>query len=666
MKKLRLKKSRTRRAAANKKNNPNAQYWLVDPSSTSTPIIPEHCIQYLETNAMDFKGIFRLSGSHAEMQQLKAEFEKYKAGGILPDLKGYDTHVVASFLKTWFRDLPDPLLTYELYPSWITASAVTEGDEVRLECIRSVLKQLPLGNRACLNRLIEFLIRVVANHKVNQMNSTNISIVFTPNILKAEHETIDEVFGNHTKANFLMEQFLLKHKEIFLHKPSKKLNTVGSKQAQIVYQTLKRNKRELYASYQEEDENVVSPPTTPSSATRPVFRLQGGQDSGKSRKSLSAVWDSVFEAPPPESGSDADVADGGGLHVADPSARIPVGGKKQDRRKSTDGGQPNQSSPSLARRMPALKSQSSMPDLNSSADRINAKSTSGKPPPSLFTPPPSLVTPGAGAGVPRSSSLRSVSDSAPRKTSSPDLRRAVPISPRITSMPPQQVKCDDDTDDNETDFHPPPSRRAPIPPAVEEGVDETASPSNDSSLEAPMVSPRHSSAPPAVSRPSIPSRSARPGLTNSSDGGAASSAAPPAGVGGPPVRGMTRGRGRARGTSGSFPRGRGSGSFPRGRGRGRGGPPPGPVPGGRGAGAVAPGRGRPCGRGGAPTPIALGDSTGGRGRGRGRGRAREQGGPSAHAGGPLNSTQPVVGGVKNLMKNLEGMGIGSPGRHPPA
>jgi len=33
----------------------------------------------------------------------------------------YSIHVVAGTLKLWFRELPEPLLTYELYDKFISA-----------------------------------------------------------------------------------------------------------------------------------------------------------------------------------------------------------------------------------------------------------------------------------------------------------------------------------------------------------------------------------------------------------------------------------------------------------------------------------------------------------------------------------------------------------------
>jgi hypothetical protein len=57
------------------------------------------------------------------------------------DLKGKDIHVVAGILKAFFKDLPDPIFTYEAY------------DE---------LTKIPRGTKKILNTILEISVHVVA------------------------------------------------------------------------------------------------------------------------------------------------------------------------------------------------------------------------------------------------------------------------------------------------------------------------------------------------------------------------------------------------------------------------------------------------------------------------------------------------------------------------
>lgn len=63
------------------------------------------------TGVIDTEGIFRRSGHYAKVVELKQKVN----GGNDVDFKDVDTHVIAGLLKTFLRDLVEPLLTYELY-----------------------------------------------------------------------------------------------------------------------------------------------------------------------------------------------------------------------------------------------------------------------------------------------------------------------------------------------------------------------------------------------------------------------------------------------------------------------------------------------------------------------------------------------------------------------
>ena len=53
----------------------------------------------------------------------------------------HDIHCVASVLKLYFRDLPTPLVTYDLYPHLVLASKTSE--HVRVEKYKEILLRLP-------------------------------------------------------------------------------------------------------------------------------------------------------------------------------------------------------------------------------------------------------------------------------------------------------------------------------------------------------------------------------------------------------------------------------------------------------------------------------------------------------------------------------------------
>lgn len=66
---------------------------------------------YFHFSVIDTEGIFRRSGKISRINELKRKINE----GSSVDMSIEDTHVVAGLLKTFLRDLNEPLLTYELY-----------------------------------------------------------------------------------------------------------------------------------------------------------------------------------------------------------------------------------------------------------------------------------------------------------------------------------------------------------------------------------------------------------------------------------------------------------------------------------------------------------------------------------------------------------------------
>ena len=81
-------------------------------------VVIESCVAFL-LSFLEEEGLFRIPGSLAEVKRLKSGFE---AGlNELTD-RVRDPHAVAGTLKSYLRELPEPLLTHSMYPQWIEAS----------------------------------------------------------------------------------------------------------------------------------------------------------------------------------------------------------------------------------------------------------------------------------------------------------------------------------------------------------------------------------------------------------------------------------------------------------------------------------------------------------------------------------------------------------------
>ncbi|CAJ1079971.1 rho GTPase-activating protein 44-like isoform X4 [Xyrichtys novacula] len=139
----------------------------------------EACVTMLLECGMQEEGLFRVAPSASKLKKLKASLDC----GVL-DVQEYsaDPHAIAGALKSYLRELPEPLMTYELYNDWIQASNIQDQDK-RLQALLSACEKLPPANNNNFKYLIKFLSKLTEYQDVNKMTPGNIAIVLGPNLL---------------------------------------------------------------------------------------------------------------------------------------------------------------------------------------------------------------------------------------------------------------------------------------------------------------------------------------------------------------------------------------------------------------------------------------------------------------------------------------------------
>jgi len=140
------------------------------------------------------KGIFRLSGSSAQVKELKRSFD---AGEEVDLEEVEDPHVVAGILKLFLRELPVPLFPYNIYQSIIENQHRTNKEEHAC----SIIVSLPQPNRATVKALFSFLAVVVENSQANRMTVQNIAIVMGPNLIRDPHESMQSAVNDAAAIN---------------------------------------------------------------------------------------------------------------------------------------------------------------------------------------------------------------------------------------------------------------------------------------------------------------------------------------------------------------------------------------------------------------------------------------------------------------------------------
>ncbi|XP_017333513.1 unconventional myosin-IXAa isoform X3 [Ictalurus punctatus] len=152
----------------------------------SVPLVVEKLINYIEMHGLYTEGIYRKSGSTNKIKELKQGLDTDVSSTNLDD---YNIHVIASVFKQWLRDLPNPLMTFELYEEFLRAMGLQDRKEV-VRGVYSVIDQLSRTHLNTLERLIFHLVRIVLQEETNRMSANALAIVFAPCILRCP-DTID-------------------------------------------------------------------------------------------------------------------------------------------------------------------------------------------------------------------------------------------------------------------------------------------------------------------------------------------------------------------------------------------------------------------------------------------------------------------------------------------
>ncbi|XP_026979308.1 unconventional myosin-IXa isoform X7 [Sagmatias obliquidens] len=152
----------------------------------TVPLVVEKLINYIEMHGLYTEGIYRKSGSTNKIKELRQGLDTDAENVNLDD---YNIHVIASVFKQWLRDLPNPLMTFELYEEFLRAMGLQERKET-IRGVYSVIDQLSRTHLNTLERLIFHLVRIALQEDTNRMSANALAIVFAPCILRCP-DTID-------------------------------------------------------------------------------------------------------------------------------------------------------------------------------------------------------------------------------------------------------------------------------------------------------------------------------------------------------------------------------------------------------------------------------------------------------------------------------------------
>jgi hypothetical protein len=135
------------------------------------PLVVQKCIEAVEQRGMDYEGIYRKSGGAGQMRSIQQAFEQNEDIDLCDDDQWNDICAVTSVLKQYFRDLPNPLFTFEHHQKWVDAICkyfydkidledspfVAVASDGQVEALRKLLHDIPIEHFHTLKYLMQHL-----------------------------------------------------------------------------------------------------------------------------------------------------------------------------------------------------------------------------------------------------------------------------------------------------------------------------------------------------------------------------------------------------------------------------------------------------------------------------------------------------------------------------
>ncbi|KAI1286056.1 Rho GTPase-activating protein 29 [Halotydeus destructor] len=154
------------------------------------PYIVVKCCTEIEKRGYCIKGIYRVNGAIGRVRKLVRSLE---FGPCLIDISEAHPNDLSNVLKEYFRLLPEPIFTSELYTSFISIGKqyrntkeedlATEKDKIVAD-ILAIVAKLPDKHRTCVSFLMHHLKFIADNREINQMSAKNLGLVFAPTLFR--------------------------------------------------------------------------------------------------------------------------------------------------------------------------------------------------------------------------------------------------------------------------------------------------------------------------------------------------------------------------------------------------------------------------------------------------------------------------------------------------
>uniref|UniRef100_A0A8C2HQG3 Rho GTPase activating protein 22 n=1 Tax=Cyprinus carpio TaxID=7962 RepID=A0A8C2HQG3_CYPCA len=177
------------------------------------PLLVEQCVDFIREQGLKEEGLFRMPGQANLVKELQDAFD---CGDKPLFDSNTDVHTVASLLKLYLRELPEPVIPFNKYEDFLTcAQLLLKDEEVGLSELVNQVNTLPQANYNLLKYICKFLDEVQSHSNENKMSVQNLATVFGPNILRPKVEDPVSMMEGTSQVQHLMTVLISEHERLY-------------------------------------------------------------------------------------------------------------------------------------------------------------------------------------------------------------------------------------------------------------------------------------------------------------------------------------------------------------------------------------------------------------------------------------------------------------------
>ncbi|XP_039994648.1 rho GTPase-activating protein 22 [Xiphias gladius] len=194
------------------------------------PVLVEQCVCFIREHGLKEEGLFRAPGQTNHVRQLQDAFDR----GEKPVFDNTtDVHTVASLLKLYIRELPEPIIPFSKYTQFLSCAQLLTKDKVMgITELGKQVKSLPQVNYNLLKYTCRFLDEVQSHSNENKMSVQNLATVFGPNILRPRLEDPVTMMEGSSQVQHLMTVLISEHSRLYQREEPEKETKIPPQQQQ--------------------------------------------------------------------------------------------------------------------------------------------------------------------------------------------------------------------------------------------------------------------------------------------------------------------------------------------------------------------------------------------------------------------------------------------------